>query len=544
MIPANEQVDIFDHGKKEYVAGTLEPEEQAQVYAFDAEIEVAAKQRRAGEMFVVTVLKEDYPSVVINSVKNLWEAGGWVVGVFESEEARQIVFARPPRTQPSAVAQAFEVRRQAQEITFDSPTETSTRMPRTSRGLLVRMPTRARPAQAFEVLSKWRSMASEHVSIEVVIDADDMSMNNSQILSRLSDLDCFVTVGHHKNKIDACNGGRLDDWQVLVLASDDMMPVVQGYDFKILEAFEKHFPLFDGALCFPDGYNKEHVKEGEPVTCTLPIIGRALYEDYGRVVYHPGYKSIFCDTDQTFLFTKMKRMVFVDEMIVEHRHYAAGKAQFDKLYQENDRHNVADEKLFEERRKRGFDAPHLTLSILICSTHERRRQLEKLVDYLRWQIRLFPRNVEICVDCDENSTVGEKRQRLLERACGKYVAFVDDDDMVANDYVERLLKAAGEDPDCASLVGVYTVNGENPRRFEHSLAYETWEDRGDLLVRTPNHLNLVRRDLALEVGFVSQNVGEDHVFSDAIKPFLHVQAFTGNEPLYFYWSRPEHSVQQ
>jgi len=38
-------------------------------------------------------------------------------------------------------------------------------------------------------------------------------------------------------------------------------------------------------------------------------------------------------------------------------------------------------------------------------------------------------------------TIGAKRNQLLHRAKGDYVAFVDDDDLVSSDYVNKVLSA-------------------------------------------------------------------------------------------------------
>lgn len=561
-----EQPDL-DISKQEAIEFELSVDEMALMYSLDADIEAAAVFRRPGELFEVSVTREIPPNVIA-ALKRVWEAGGWVVGAFEVEDSEtgrplreregpsdehvfRLVFAHPHKLQrlPSKVVlQALEARKQAEE--FSVPDEAtieriSSGRTRTSTPLLIRMPTRSRPAQALEVLQKYREMASEHVAIEVIIDADDTSCNETRFLQRLADLDCVVTVGQHKSKIEACNGGRVNDWGVLMLASDDMVPTTRGYDQKILNAMEQHFPLRDGAINFNDGYNRDHVRPGAPITNTLPVMGRHLYEDYGSVAYFPGYKSIYCDTDASFLFNKMNRMAFVDEVIIEHRHFANAKARFDELYEFNSRHDDHDRELFEARRARGFDAPHLMLSILICAIPSRRQQLERLVDYLRWQMRMFPQQVEICVDLDEGITVGEKRQRLLERACGSYVAFCDDDDFVSHDYLARVLKACGEGKDCCSLVGVITEDGNHPRRFEHSLAHSGWYTREDgVFIRTPNHLSAVRRELALKAGFASQNVSEDHLYSQALLPLLKSEASTGEAPLYMYWAVGAKSVQR
>lgn len=575
-----DQIDL-DLSKQEAIEFELSVDEMAIMYSLDADVEAAATFRRPGELFEVSITRE-IPSNVVAALKRVWEAGGWVVGVFEVEDPKtgrpvrerdgtqdehvfRLVFARPHKLQrlPSKVVlQALEKRKEAEEFSLpDAATidRIASGRTRTSTPLLIRMPTRSRPMQALEVLTKYREMAAEHVAIEVIIDSDDKTCNNTQFLQRIADLDCVVTIGSHKSKIEACNGGRVDDWSVLMLASDDMFPTVRGYDQKILAAFEKHAPLLDMAINFNDGYNKDHVRPGEPITNTLPIIGRNLYEDYGRRVYDPGYKSIYCDTDETFRLNALNRMVFVDEIIIEHRHFANAKARFDELYEFNSRHDDHDRELFEVRRARGFDAAPPVLSVLICSIPSRRRQLERLVDYLRWQMRQpehrrghvqgfpYPNTplVEICVDLDDHITVGEKRQRLLERAVGQYVAFVDDDDMVSHDYITRVLKACAELPDCCSLVGVITEDGNNPRRFEHSLKYDSWYTREDgVYIRTPNHLSAVRRDLALQAGFLAKNVGEDHAYSNALLPLLKSEASTGDEPLYLYWAVANKSVQR
>ena len=576
-----EDVPDLDINKQEAIEFELSVDEMALMYSLDADVEAAATFRRPGELFEVSIAR-NIPSNVVAALKRVWEAGGWVVGAFEvvddetgrplreregppDEHVFRLVFARPHKLQrlPSKVVlQALEARKQAEE--FSVPDEAtieriSSGRTRTSTPLLIRMPTRSRPAQALEVLAKYRDMAAEHVAIEVIIDEDDTSCNNTQFLQRIADLDCVVTIGSHKSKIEACNGGRVEDWSVLMLASDDMFPISRGYDQRIMAAFEKHAPLLDMAINFNDGYNKDHVRPGEPITNTLPIVGRNLYEDYGRRVYDPGYKSIYCDTDETFRLSNLNRMVFVDEIIIEHRHFANAKARFDELYQFNSRHDNADHELFEVRRARGFDAAPPVLSILICSIPSRRRQLERLVDYLRWQIRqpelrrgqmqgmpypLTPR-VEICVDTDENITVGAKRQKLLERSRGAYVAFVDDDDMVSHDYVSRVLKACAEGKDCCSLHGVITEDGSNPRKFDHSLTNDGWFTRGDgTFARTPNHLNACLRSLALKAGFVSKSVGEDHAFSNALLPLLKSEADCGSAPLYYYWAVGAKSVQR
>lgn len=533
----------------------LDDDEQVKYDYIDAQLDDLASTFQ-GDMFVADIAQHLAPLKVLGAIKHEWEAGGWVVGVFGIEDGYKLIFAKPRVTgvSPQLLNASLAKRDEAAPSSEIQPSEDKTwterdlRMPRDpkmQRPLLIRMPTRGRPGQALRVLQLYRELADTPVSIEVVIDEDDETMNCTEVLQMLCTLNCIITVDIHGSKIEAVNGGRIDDWAILALASDDMWPVVQGYDRRILDAMDRHFPLRDGLIYFNDGYNRDHVQPDNPVLCTMPIMGRRYWENFGHV-YHPEYGSLFADDEQTRVAWRLNRAVFVDDMLIEHRHYAAGKAARDALYKFNDaKWGASDKALFEMRQENNFDLPEMRLSLLICSTPARRAMLDRLVDWLYHQMKLYPLAVELVVDTREGITVGEKRQALLKRAVGTYVAFIDDDDWVANNYVDRVMRALTliDSPDCCSLVGVMTTNGQTPQRFEHSLKYEYWETLNGLLVRTPNHLNAVRRDLALQVGFVSKNVGEDFDFAMRLRPLLQSEATTGDSPLYYYWYTPGASVQ-
>lgn len=408
------------------------------------------------------------------------------------------------------------------------------------RRLLVRMPTRGRPLQALSVLEKYRSMAGVPILIEVVLDRDDEASLAAEVLQRFVALGCMVTVDRHESKIAACNGGAASDWDVLLLASDDMVPVKNGYAARVLDAMEEHWPLLDGALHFDDGF------QGSAL-CTLPIFGRRLWEQFGYV-YEPEYTSLFSDAEQTEVLSAMGRLVFIDEMIIEHRHHAWGKAAKDALYEKNDALWNVDETVYNSRKARrqpyaqfGFESPPCWLSICICTLPARRAQLDRLGDEIYWQMLSWPREVEVLIDQREGVTIGEKRQALLERARGRFVAFVDDDDWVAHDYVHRVVSAieAHPDADCTSLVGVMTTAGAAPERFEHSLKHEEWRTEDGVHLRGPNHLNAVRRDLALQVGFAPVSYAEDVDFGRRLRPLLKNEASTGDTPLYLYFYQPQ-----
>jgi glycosyltransferase involved in cell wall biosynthesis len=148
----------------------------------------------------------------------------------------------------------------------------------------------------------------------------------------------------------------------------------------------------------------------------------------------------------------------------------------------------------------------MILSILIPSLPKRSSLLSVLLQELERQIG--DRDVEVLVDKGDGTT-GAKRNALLHAAQGKYVAFIDDDDAVSHRYIDLILEAVKDNPDCLSLVGVMTTNGSNPRKFYHNLEYTSYFERNGAYYRPPNHLNVIRASIAKLYPFPDKTFGED-----------------------------------
>ena len=502
----------------------LAPEDRTRVDYYNLAIQDRVAAVRLNAWVEVTL--PPTPLSIVRAVKQEWEVRGHGVGVFGLPGGGYRIVLSP---RPAVVSLPLP------SLTVVSGVKsTSCDLPR----LLVRMPTRERPAQALAALALYRQMAGMPVAIEVVVDVDDESMLASDVLQRLCALDCVVTVGEHGSKVAAVNGGRVSEWDALLLASDDMVPTAYGYARRAVEALVEHFPHFDGAVFFDDEY-------AHGSCCTLPVMGRHLHDQFGYV-YDPAYESLCCDVEQTELLRAMGRLAYVDEVLIEHRHPAAGKSRKDALYLRNDALHERDRVVYEARKvlrrphaQFTFDSPPLALSICIATVPSRRAQLERLLDCVYGQIaRDAPREVEVLVDATDRVT-SDKRQSLLGRALGHYVAFVDDDDMVSHDYVDKVVTAIKENAyaaDCLSLSGAMTTDGARVERFEHSLAHDRWYQRADgVHCRTPNHLNAVRRSLALAAGF-PENVshGEDREYARRLRPMLKLEAAVDGD-IYHYW---------
>lgn len=178
----------------------------------------------------------------------------------------------------------------------------------------------------------------------------------------------------------------------------------------------------------------------------------------------------------------------------------------------------------------------MKLSILICSLEKRAHMLDSLLKTLHSQER---EGVEIIVDIDRGEKIiGQKRNELLDTAMGDYVCFIDDDDEVPDYYVHEILDAIKQNPDCIGFELIYTENGGEQRSAYHSIVYNEWatkkEDDGKTYYeRTPNHLNPIKREIALKAKFPEKNFGEDHEYSNIVQHLVESEVYI-DKPMYFY----------
>lgn len=177
------------------------------------------------------------------------------------------------------------------------------------------------------------------------------------------------------------------------------------------------------------------------------------------------------------------------------------------------------------------------LTILICTIPSRQASYGRLITELWGQMLIYAPNIGIIQNSSTELSIGEKRNWLLERAESEYVCFIDDDDMICENYLDLLMKAADSGCDCASLKGVYSVDGIENGIFEHSIKYTKWETvEGEVkYLRYPNHLNMIRTEIANKFKFPEINHGEDKNWSDQLhKSGLLKKEFYIPEVIYYY----------
>jgi hypothetical protein len=241
--------------------------------------------------------------------------------------------------------------------------------------VLIQFPTLGRPDKFIRVLNKYVNQASGHwadayvqpVSLffNINCDADDASMNNAAMRHRIKEVfesnplaDYQIHYDKDTDKISAINSHINGlDFDIVVCASDDMVPQVDNWDFEIADAMRQHFPKLDGCVHFNDGHT-----DGKLIT--FSILGRELYKHFGYV-YHPDYKSLYCDNEFTQEVTRMDKVKYIDKVIVKHEHYGEegneNSGDFDYAAQKTLHYSGRDGQVFELRQSKGFPKERVTL---------------------------------------------------------------------------------------------------------------------------------------------------------------------------------------
>lgn len=186
----------------------------------------------------------------------------------------------------------------------------------------------------------------------------------------------------------------------------------------------------------------------------------------------------------------------------------------------------------------------IILSILIPSIPEHFDMLENLTDKLHRQIielnTTHPTlgEVEVLIDnslrfLDGGLSIGKKREKLVRRSNGKYLCFLDVDDMPAPNYVETLVRLCQHGPDVVTFRNL-TKTDSYWTVIDMSLEFNNEEATPDGIVkRSPWHICPVRSEFAKLYEFKDINYGEDWEWFSKVLTHCKTEAKT-NQILHCY----------
>lgn len=166
------------------------------------------------------------------------------------------------------------------------------------------------------------------------------------------------------------------------------------------------------------------------------------------------------------------------------------------------------------------------LSILTPACWERVQQCQDLVQHIAAQ-NAPPWAVEHLVLYDNRArSIGLKRQALLNAARGQYIAFVDDDDDVSEDYIPSLLRAITKHPE-AHVITFKQAATYNGKPFEVTFQHGASDQHLILngpdeqqLIRGPWHVCAWRRERIAHCQFLDSNYGEDKAWVDQARQHI------------------------
>jgi hypothetical protein len=221
--------------------------------------------------------------------------------------------------------------------------------------ILFKLATRSRPEKARASINNIiENCKSDNFTILVSVDFDDDSMKNfSYVHSNVT-----IIYGISKSKIDAINRDLdiVKDWDILINTSDDMVFTNKGFDNIIRQDFKGNLDQF---IHYSDGNQKENIS-------TMSIMGKEYYDRF-NYIYHPDYKSLWCDAEATEVAVLLGKYRYMgdNKILFRHMHPAWGLAESDAQYQKTEAPEMweHDYKVILERKARNYDLPqHLIIN--------------------------------------------------------------------------------------------------------------------------------------------------------------------------------------
>ena len=190
----------------------------------------------------------------------------------------------------------------------------------------------------------------------------------------------------------------------------------------------------------------------------------------------------------------------------------------------------------------------ILLSILIPTTVDRREQFTKLRQFILEQINEFDlaELVEIIsFEDDKEMTIGEKRNKLYQKATGVYSWQIDSDDWLHYQAIPMVVdELRSKECDCVGFKELCIFDGKRVESSNFSLKYGGWADNVDGFnhVRSPFFKTPIKTRICLQVSVPHIRFSEDHEFSRMIYPLLHKENYIDNFIYHYIHNSTPHNI--
>jgi hypothetical protein len=193
------------------------------------------------------------------------------------------------------------------------------------------------------------------------------------------------------------------------------------------------------------------------------------------------------------------------------------------------------------------DKDSVLVSILILSIPSRiEKYLIPLYNKMLEQTKNYPEVEILCLIDNKSMTIGEKRQALLDSARGKWIAFMDDDDDITDDYMSTIINTIKEKPaDVISFDQHCIVNGNQfIVNFNMNNPNERYIPGMTHVKRPPFHMCFWKSEIAKQAKLEASSYGEDFAWCllmyPKVKSETHINKILH---LYRYDDRTSESIQ-
>lgn len=187
-------------------------------------------------------------------------------------------------------------------------------------------------------------------------------------------------------------------------------------------------------------------------------------------------------------------------------------------------------------------------AILIPTVVNRVDQFARLRDCLAPQVAKYDGDIEVVVLWNNyERELSELRQLMIETVEADYLNFIDDDDLVSDDYCDQIYPLLDGKVDYIGFrVGFYQ-NGQKQKPVIHSLKCEGWYDDFEGFYRRGTLINPTKRTLMLEAGFkhsdYRKGIPEDITYAQRVDTLLKTEHFVDKE-VHIYMPTDDHAWSQ
>lgn len=205
------------------------------------------------------------------------------------------------------------------------------------RDLLIIVPSRGRPGNVARFMRAAAKTCRAGTEVVFAFDDDDPSLGKSQAaaMAFAAEFPVSVRTGPRKglgawtNEIAVASAG---EYRALGSFGDDHVPVTPGWDKLLLEAIDG---MGGTGIAYPNDQMRDDV-------CEAWIESSGIVQALGWMC-EPSLKHWWVDAVIADLGNGAGCLRYLPEVLVPHKHFAAGKAQVDATYRDSGRHIGADQ---------------------------------------------------------------------------------------------------------------------------------------------------------------------------------------------------------